>query len=420
MVNAMLRSTDRILTTHAGSLVRPVEVMKFVKAKDAREAYDKAAFDALLETAVDDVVGQQVAAGIDIINDGEFPRTSYANYVRDRLGGFEMMKPGGNIIGRLDQVRSGNLVPGSVRARGNFGDFQDMWTPIERTKFMPAELRDSVSLAPPAEVPVCTGPIRYTGLDELTRDLDRFKATLSRVGVQTGFVTAASPSIAAYHFSNNLYYKSEEEYVFAMAEALNVEYKAITAAGFDLQIDSPELCHLYDPEYKDEYLRWLSTRIDAINHALEGVPEEKARLHVCWGSGNGPHINDVPLRLIIDQVLRVRTQGYSLEGANDRHAHEVLMWDDVKLPEGKILFPGVVGHVSNIIEHPELVAWRIRLYAERVGRENVVASTDCGYSQNWDVRRAHPQIQWAKLEALGEGARLASQQLWGARESVLV
>jgi 5-methyltetrahydropteroyltriglutamate--homocysteine methyltransferase len=394
--------------------------MRFIKAKDARQPYDEEAFDAVLETTVDQVVREQVQAGIDIVNDGEYPRTSYANYVRDRLGGFEMKRPGGKIIGRLDQVRSGNLVPGSVRARDRFGEFADMWAPIERTMFMPAELRGSVSLAPPAEVPVCTSPIRYTGLAELTKDLNRFRATLSAAGVADGFVTAASPSIAAYHFSNNEYYRSEEEYVFAMAEALNVEYRAITDAGFDLQVDSPELCHLYDPEYEDEYLRWLSMRIDAINHALAGVPEDKARLHVCWGSNNGPHVNDVPLRLIIDQILRVKTQGYSLEGANDRHAHEVLMWDDVKLPEGKILFPGVVGHVSNIIEHPELVAWRIRLYAERVGKENVVASTDCGYSQGWDIRRAHPQIQWAKLEALAEGARLASQQLWGAAASVRV
>jgi 5-methyltetrahydropteroyltriglutamate--homocysteine methyltransferase len=388
--------------------------MKFIKAKDAQEPYDEEAFGAVLDSTVDELVREQARIGIDIVNDGEFPRTSYANYVRDRLSGFEMMKPGGKIIGALDQVRSGNLVPGSVRARAKFGEFHEVWAPLERTMWMPAELRDGVSLATPAEVPVCTGPIAYRGMDELKQDLNRLNATLSRANVQGAFVTAASPSIAAYHFSNNVYYPTHEEYLFAIAEALSVEYKAITDAGFDLQVDSPELCHLYDPEYTDEYLRWLSVRIDAINHALKGIPEGKVRLHICWGSSNGPHINDVPLRLIIDQVFRVRTQGYSLEGANDRHAHEVLMWDDVKLPEGKILFPGVVGHVSNIIEHPELVAWRIKLYAERVGKENVVASTDCGYSQNWNVRRAHPQIQWAKLEALAEGARLASAQLWGA------
>jgi 5-methyltetrahydropteroyltriglutamate--homocysteine methyltransferase len=388
--------------------------MNFVKAKDDREAYDENAFSALLDRTVDEVVREQANVGIDIVNDGEFSRTSFAYYVRDRMSGYEMMKPGGNIIATLDQVRHGNLTPGAVRARPKFGDFQEMWGPVERSMWMPKELQDGSWRTHPTEVPVCTGPIRYTAMQELTHDLNRLKAALSKVDVEGAFVTAASPSVAVYVLSNNTYYRTEEEYLFAVAEALNVEYKAITNAGFDLQIDAPELCHLYDPAHFDEYQKWLSVRIEAINRALEGVPEERARLHICWGSGNVPHINDVPLRLIIDQVLKVKTQGYSLEGANDRHAHEVLMWDDVKLPEGKILMPGVVGHVSNIIEHPELVAWRIRLYAERVGKENVIAGTDCGYSQGWDLRRAHPKVQWAKLEALAEGARLASQQLWGA------
>jgi 5-methyltetrahydropteroyltriglutamate--homocysteine methyltransferase len=416
----MLRSTERILTSHAGSLLRPLEVMKFVKAKDARQPYDDKAFAGVLDEAVDDVIREQARVGIDIVNDGEFSRTSYCYYVLDRLAGYEMKQPGGDIISSLDQVRSGNLTPGTARARKRFGDFVDVWSPIERTMWMPAELQDGSSLRPPTEVPVCTSPIRYAGMDELTQDLTRLKSALAGVNVEGAFVTVASPSVAAYVLSNNAYYATEDEYLFALADALNVEYRAITNAGFDIQIDSPELCHLYDPEFEDEYLRWLSVRIDAINQALEGIPEDKARLHVCWGSGNGPHVNDVPLRLIIDQVLRVRTQGYSLEGANDRHAHEVLMWDDVKLPEGKILMPGVVGHVSNIIEHPELVAWRIKLYAERVGKENVIAGTDCGYSQGWDLRRVHPQIQWAKLETLAEGARLASHQLWGAQQDVLV
>jgi 5-methyltetrahydropteroyltriglutamate--homocysteine methyltransferase len=394
--------------------VRPVEVMRFAKSKDAREPYDQQAVATLLDTTVGEVVREQATVGIDIVNDGEFPRTSYANYVRDRLGGFEMRKPGGDIIATLDQVQSGNLVAGFVRARARFADFHEMWTPIERSVWVPAELKDSAARGAPTEVPVCTSPVRYTGLEELTRDLNRLKSALSRVDVKGAFVTAASPSIATYHFWNNVYYPTQDEYVFAMAEALNVEYKAITDAGFDLQIDAPDLCHMYDPAYLDEYMRWLSVRIEAINIALKGVPEDKARLHVCWGSGNAPHIYDVPLRLIVDHVFKVRTQGYSLEGANDRHAHEVLLWEDVKLPEGKILLPGVVGHVSNIVEHSELVAWRIKLYAERVGKENVIASADCGYSQGWDHPRVHPQVQWAKLEALTEGARLASRQMWRA------
>ncbi len=409
----MLRSTERILTSHVGSLLRPVEVMQYIKAKDAREPFDAQAFSAVLDTAVDEVVREQARVGIDIVNDGEFSRTSFAYYVRDRFTGYEMMKPGGKIIATLDQIRHGNLSPGSYRARAKFGDFYDMWAPVERNLWMPPEVQSNRSLIP-TEVAVCTGAIHYNAKDELTQDLNRLRAATSRVAVEGAFVTAGSPSVAVYVLSNNLYYPTEEEYLFAVADALNVEYKAITDAGFDLQIDAPELCHLYDPAYLDEYMRWLSVRIEAINHALKGVPQEKVRLHICWGSGNQPHINDVPLKVIIDQVLKVNAQGYSFEGANDRHMHEVLMWDDVKLPEGKILMPGVVGHVSNIVEHPELVAWRIRLYAERVGKENVIAGTDCGYSQGWDLRRAHPQIQWAKLEALADGAQLASRQLWGA------
>ena len=302
----MLRSTDRILTSHVGSLLRPVEVMKFIKAKDAQEPYDEDAFAAILDTTIDEVVREQTKVGIDIVNDGEFSRTSYANYVRDRLSGYEMTEPGGNIIGTLDQVRFGNLVPGMIRDRERFGDFVQMWRRVERTMFMPEELQSSVSRTTPPEVPVCTGPIRYRGMDELMVDLNRLKAILSRVDVSGAFVTAASPSIATYHFSNNEYYATTEEYLFAMADALNVEYKAITAVGFDLQIDAPDLCHRYDPQYLDEYMSWLSVRIAAINQALKGIPEERARLHVCWGSGNTPHTKDVPLRVIIDQVLKVK------------------------------------------------------------------------------------------------------------------
>jgi 5-methyltetrahydropteroyltriglutamate--homocysteine methyltransferase len=386
--------------------------MQFIRAKDAQEPYDEAAFSAVLDSTVDEVVQEQARVGIDIVNDGEFSRTSFAYYVRDRLSGYAMQEPGGDIISSLDQVRHGNLTPGMMRDRQRFGDFFRMWSRVDRAMWMPPELESALPDTAPTHVPVVTGPIRYNATDELTQDLNRLKASMARVDVAGGFVTAASPSVAVYVLSNNAYYPTEEEYLFAVADALNVEYRAITDAGFDLQVDSPELCHLYDPEFLDEYLAWLAVRVEAINQALKGVPEDRVRLHVCWGSGNTPHTKDVPLRVIIDEVLKVKAQGYSLEGANDRHAHDVLVWDDVKLPEGKLLMPGVVGHVSNIVEHPELVAWRIKLYAERVGRENVIAGTDCGYSQGWALRRVHPQVQWAKLETLAEGARLASQALW--------
>jgi 5-methyltetrahydropteroyltriglutamate--homocysteine methyltransferase len=386
--------------------------MKFQKARGTREPYDEARFADLIDASVDDVIREQARVGIDVVNDGEFPRSSYAFYVRDRLGGFEMRDSSNYMLPRYAAVRAGSLKPTSQRERLDFDDFYRTWDRLEKSMWMPADLQSASNSGYPREVAVCTGPIQYVGMDELKQDLNRLTRALTRVDTRGAFVTAASPSLTAYHFPDNEYYASEEEYLFALADALNVEYRAITDAGFVLQIDSPELCHLYDPAHVEEYLRWLGVRVEAINHALRGVPEEQARLHICWGSRNAPHVTDVPLSLIVDQMFRVKTQGYSLEGANDRHAHEVLLWDEIKLPEGKILMPGVVGHVSNIVEHPELVAWRISLYAERVGKENVIASADCGYSQDWDLPRVHPQVQWAKLQALSEGARLASRRLW--------
>ena len=267
-------------------------------------------------------------------------------------------------------------------------------------------------IGPPTDLPACVGPITYTGMKELDAELARLKAALAPGDVAGAFVPVASAPLVAFSARVNEHYRTDEEYLFALADAMNVEYRAIVAAGFDIQIDSPELTHLYDPDNEDDYLRWLGLQVEAINHSLKGIPEERARLHICWGSWNAPHTTDVPLKKILSTILKVRTQGYSVEGANDRHMHEVLLWDHVKLPEGKILLPGVVGHVSNVVEHPELVAWRIELYAQRLGRENVIASTDCGYSQGWNIPRVHPQVQWAKLKALGEGARLASAKLW--------
>jgi 5-methyltetrahydropteroyltriglutamate--homocysteine methyltransferase len=413
----MQRSTERILTTHVGSLLRPVDVMQFIKRKDAREPYDEGAFDSALDVTVGNVVREQAQIGIDVVNDGEFSRTNFSRYILGRLTGFEMQPVTDAVRARIAWQDS-KLSPSILRERAEFADFHKVWDPFEMRVWMPDELQAAPSpLAPPSSVPVCTGPISYSGTHEISSDLSRLRKALSDLDVAGGFVTAASPPLAAFGMRNNAYYPTQEEYLFALADALNVEYRAITDAGFVLQIDSPELTHLYDPEHVTDYLEWLDLQIEAINRSLRGIPEDRVRLHICWGSWNAPHTSDVPLKLIIDRVLQVKTQGYSLEGANDRHEHEVLMWDDVKLPEGKILLPGVVGHVSNVIEHPELVAWRLRLYAERVGKENVVASTDCGFSQGWSVRRVHPQVQAAKLRALVEGARLASAQLWGARSS---
>ncbi|MBV9355822.1 MAG: hypothetical protein JO023_09875, partial [Chloroflexi bacterium] len=235
--------------------------MQVMAARQAHEPYDIDALPTLIDRSVDEVVRQQADAGLDIVNDGELGRNSYADYIRERLTGFELRKPNGHLVSNFDQVRSGNLTPGSFRARARFGEFADMWRSIERSMFMPPELQNTLAVAGRLEVPVCVGPITYTGRDLLKRDLERLKAALSKVKVVGGFVTAASPSIACYHASNNEYYATEEEYLLAMADALNVEYRAITDAGFDLQIDAPDLCHLYDPEFEDEYLRWLRQRI---------------------------------------------------------------------------------------------------------------------------------------------------------------
>jgi 5-methyltetrahydropteroyltriglutamate--homocysteine methyltransferase len=411
----MLRSTERILTSHVGSLIRPVDVMKLMKAKELRQPYDERAASTLLDTAITGVVREQADAGIDIVNDGEFGKNSFLGYVRNRLGGLEMRKNNQTFFGLNARLRGYKMHAAVAREREEFADFYKAWSAVEVTMWLPPEFKAEAPMGPPTELPVCVGPISYRGMDELTAELKRLKTALTGVKVPGAFVPVASAPLCAFGARINEYYKTDEEYLFALAEAMNQEYKTIIAAGFDIQIDSPELTHIYDPDHLDDYLKWLALQIEAINHSLEGIPEERARLHICWGSWNAPHTTDVPLKTILDLILKVRTQGYSLEGANDRHMHEVLIWDDVELPEGKVLLPGIVGHVSNVIEHPELVAWRIKLYAERVGRENVIASTDCGFSQGWNIPRVHPQVQWAKLKALTEGAALASAELWSKR-----
>lgn len=405
----MLRSSDRIVTSHVGSLVRPLEVMRLMWAKERGEPGDD--FEAVLGGAVRRVVAEQMAAGIDIVNDGEFGKSSFLWYARDRLDGYEIRPANANVFALNASI--GNLRSAVVREREEFADFYSAWAKVEYSMWMPPELQ---SLPPPVArnaLAVCTGPIRYRGGAELAAELARLETALAGGGARGAFVPVASAPLCAFGMRSNEYYASDEDYLFAIADAMNEEYRAIVAAGFDIQIDSPELTHIYDPEHVHEYLDWLELQVEAINRSLRGIPEERARLHVCWGSWNAPHTTDVPLRVIVGKILQVRTAGYSLEGANDRHAHEVLLWGDVKLPAGKVLLPGVVGHVSNVVEHPELVAWRIKMYAERVGRENVVASTDCGFSQGWGIPRLHPSVQWAKLRALSEGARLATKALWG-------
>jgi 5-methyltetrahydropteroyltriglutamate--homocysteine methyltransferase len=391
----MKRSTDRILTTHVGSLIRREKLLAFVRARQQGVTVDEQAYDKILKDCVAEVVQRQAQAGIDVIDDGEFGKsTSWSLYALDRLSGFEQrpIKPGADPFAR-----------GADRER--FRDFYaELEKPNERT-WSRVTTHDVV----------CVAPIQYTGLGELQRDIENFKAALRDVKVEEAFLPVAAPS-SAIPDRKNEYYRNDEELLVALAEALRTEYKTIADSGILLQIDDARAAVTYDrmvpPGNFEDYYRWLSRHVDVLNHALEGIPEDRIRYHVCWGSWPGPHTTDVPLKKIVDLILKVRAGAYLIEAANPRHEHEWRVWKDVKLPDGKILAPGVVSHGTNVVEHPELIAERIVRFAGVVGRENVIASTDCGFAQEQFNRRVHFSIMWAKLEALAEGARIASQELW--------
>ncbi len=388
----MKRSTDRILTSHVGSLIRPPELLELIRLRQRGESYDKAKFAQILKDGVAEIVREQKEIGIDIPSDGEFGKMiSWSQYVLERMSGFER-KP----------VPLDPYAKGADRTR--FSAFYE-----EMDKSDPSRAMGSFQA-------VCNGPIKYTGQAELQTDIDNFKAAMKAAGVEEGFLPVAAPA-SVVPDRRNEYYKTEEECVAAIADAMHVEYKTITDAGLLVQLDDARAAVTFDrmvpPKSFDDYYKWVAMHVDAMNYALEGIPEEKVRYHVCWGSWPGPHVTDVPLKDIVDLILKVKAQAYVIEGANPRHEHEWAVWQDVKLPEGKILVPGVISHATNVVEHPELVAQRIGRYASVVGRENVIASTDCGFAQAPAHRRVHPSIMWAKLEALAQGAKLASQQLWG-------
>ena len=391
----MKRSTDRILTTHTGSLVRPPELLDFARARQKGEPVDQRRFDATLKDAVGAVVDRQVKTGIDVPNDGEFGKsTSWSFYALKRLSGFELREAkGGNPFARgADRTRFPEFYA-ELEGRGEGKDWSNV------TVF------DAV----------CTGPIAYNGLFELQRDIDNLKAATLAAGADEAFLPVAAPS-SAIPDRKNEYYKTDEDLVVALAEALRTEYRSIIDAGFLLQVDDARAAVTYDrmvpPGTFEEYYAWLARHVEILNHALEGLPEDRIRYHVCWGSWPGPHTTDVPLRKIVDLVLKVKAGAYLIESANPRHEHEWRVWQDVKLPAGKVLVPGVVSHGTNVVEHPELVAERLGRFASCVGRENVIAGTDCGFAQEELNRRVHPSVMWAKLEALTEGAKLASRQLW--------
>jgi len=391
----MNRSTNRILTTHVGSLIRPPQLLEFVRARQAGEAVDEQAYTRCLQDSVAEVVRQQVQAGVDIVDDGEFGKsTSWSLYALKRLSGFEQrpIQPGADPFAR-----------GADRER-----FKEFYAELERPN-------DRTWSKVTTHDAVCIAPIKYTGLDELKRDIDNLKAALGSVEANEAFLPVAAPS-SAIPDRKNEYYRNDEELLVALAEALRTEYRAIVDAGFLLQVDDARAAVTYDrmvpPASFDDYYRWVGRHVEVLNHALEGIPEDRVRYHVCWGSWPGPHTTDVPLKKIVDLILKVRAGAYLIEAANPRHEHEWRVWESVKLPAGKILAPGVISHGTNVVEHPELVAERIVRFAGLVGRENVIASTDCGFAQEQFNRRVHPTIMWAKLEAMSEGARLASEELW--------
>jgi 5-methyltetrahydropteroyltriglutamate--homocysteine methyltransferase len=383
----MKRSDTRIRTTHVGSIIRPPELLTLA-AKADNSAADRKAFDEATRNSIADVVRKQIAAGIDIINDGEHGKSSWANYALTRMSGFEH---------RPNEMRPA------------------VWLGRERIRFkefMAKEFPRGVTGSP---TDACIGPIKYTGQESIKTALALFKEALKGQNPDDVFYTAVAPASVGYD-ANQEYYKSDEEYVYAIAGALREEYKAILDAGFVLQVDDAVLANMYDyltEQSPKKYREWAELRVAALNKALEGLPEDRIRYHVCFGSWHVPHVADAALEDIVDLVLRVRAGAYSIEAANVRHEHEWRVWEKTKLPSHKILIPGVVTHHTTTVEHPKLVSERIVRFAKLLGRENVIAGTDCGFAQSEGVQRVHPSVMWAKFEALAEGAKLASKELWG-------
>jgi 5-methyltetrahydropteroyltriglutamate--homocysteine methyltransferase len=387
----MKRSTDRILTTHVGSLIRPQALQDILRAKQGGQSYDHAAYENCLKQSVADVVRRQAEIGVDVVSDGEFGKAiSWNQYVVERLSGFELraIPPG---------FRPGT--PGADRTR-----FKEFYAELD--------VREPMANA---KMVACVGPVKYIGQEILRRDIDNFKAALKGVKVVEAFMPVVAPS-SVLPDRKDEYYKGEEEWLSAVTAAMRTEYRTIVDAGFILQIDDARAATAFDrmvpPGTFEEYRRWLAKFVESLNHALEGIPEDRVRYHVCWGSWPGPHVSDVALKDIVDLILKVRAGAYVIESANPRHEHEWQVWKNVKLPEGKVLIPGVISHATNVVEHPELIAERITRFANLLGRENVIAGTDCGFAQGTFYRRVHPTVMWAKFEALVEGAQLASKQLW--------
>ena len=381
----MKRSETRILTTHTGSLPRSPELQELLRSRLDPEAAEAEEFRTGVEEGVADVVAKQTAIGVDVINDGEQGRVQYATYVKDRLTGFDG-----------EQV---------LRARPR----------LDMLDFPEFAVQNGVSSSATIPWPACTGPISWKDKDAVHRDIQRLKNATKDAKAEEVFMTAASPGVIA-NFLHNEHYATEEEYLYALADVMKDDYKAIVDSGLLLQIDCPDLAMTRITQFshlsEDEFIKIVEMHVEVLKHALAGIAPDRMRMHLCWGNTEGPHHHDVPLSKIINIVLQAPPGAVSFEGANPRHAHEWKVWQDVKLPEGKVIIPGVLDTTTNFIEHPELVAERIMRYASVVGKENMMVGSDCGFGTSAWGRRVESRIAWAKLEAMVDGARLASRELW--------
>ena len=389
----MKQSTERILTTHVGSLPRPSDLLEMIQAKERGEAFDAAALSARVKGAVAEVVRRQAESGIDIVADGEMGRFGFIPYINERLTGLE---PRPNPGGEGTWARS--------REHLAFPEYY-AWA---------AQMPGAAGGAQPIRW-VCTAPIAYKGHQALARDIDNLKAALVQVRYEEAFMPAVSPAQLA-GWNKNEFYKSDEEFRVAVADALHQEYRAIVDAGLVLQIDDPQLASHYTthPELDIAQCRnWASATVELLNHALAGIPQQRVRYHTCYGINMGPRVHDLELKHIVDIMLRVNAGAYSFEAGNPRHEHEWRVWEEVKLPDGKVVIPGVITHGSNFVEHPEAIAQRIGRFAQVVGRENAIAGADCGFASFSTTCEVHPTVVWAKLASLAEGARLATKELWG-------
>src|SRR6202050_1220573 len=400
----MPQNVDRILTTHVRGFIRPEQLIAFWRAIEDGKPYDEAAFEACLTESIAEVVRQQADAGIDIVSDGEISKgVNWAFYIFKRLSGITIR------AATPEEIKDPMA---SMRGGRDVSAFPEFYAEYDAASGLGKRLGNRI---------VVNGQLTYSA-QQVSRDIANLKAGLANAKDKypslAGFLPVVAPA-SALPGAKLEHYKDEESFLTALAEALHQEYKAIVDAGLYVQIDDAFLPYMHErmvpPMSNADYLRWAQLRVDALNHALKGIPEERSRYHICWGSWNGPHAFDVPLKDIIALVLQVRTGHYSFEAANPRHAHEWRVWETVKLPPGKILIPGVISHATNIVEHPELVAERIVRLAKVIGRENVIGGTDCGFAQSPFARRVHPTIMWAKLKSLAEGARIATQTLWGKK-----